>query len=76
MDDGESNETPQNSNNNEGEGNDGDNNTDQNINPVSNDFKQILPAILQLAESSRIHYDQIANIFTELQKEMLEETNK
>ena len=76
MDDGESNETPQNSNNNEGEGNDGDNNTDQNINPVSNDFKQILPAILQLAESSRIHYGQIANIFIELQKEMLEETNK
>ena len=66
MDDGESNESQHNSNNNEGEGNDAENNIDPNINPVSNDFKQILPAILQLAENSSINYEQIANIFITL----------
>ena len=72
--DEESNETPHNSNNNEG--NDIDNNIEQSSNMVSNDLKQIFPAMMQLAESSRIHYDQIANIFKDLQKEMKEEIDK
>ena len=50
-----------------------------NIDPnnlVSNDFKQIFPGILQIAENSRINYEQVANIFIDLQKEMQEDLNK
>ena len=43
---------------------------------VSNDFEQILPSILQIAENSRIYYERVTNIFMDLQKEMQEDINK
>ena len=55
--------------------NENENNIDTN-NIVSNDFKQIFPGILQIAENSRINYEQVANIFIDLQKEMQEDLNK
>ena len=66
--------------NNNGNGNtDVENENENNIDPnnlVSNDFKQIFPGILQIAENSRINYEQVANIFIDLQKEMQEDLNK
>ena len=61
--------------NNENENSDMEQKIDPN-NITSNDFKQILPAILQIAENSRINYEQVANIFMDLQKDMEEDLNK
>ena len=74
---GEDSESQKNDN---GNGNtDVENENENNIDPnnlVSNDFKQIFPGILQIAENSRINYEQVANIFIDLQKEMQEDLNK
>ena len=72
---GGSNETPKNDDNNDDENKDSENFFYQK-NVVSNDFTQIFPAMLQIAENSRIHYEQVANIFMDLQKEMQEDIDK
>ena len=71
----ESNESLQESlgeNNNEIENN----NEGRPSNVLSNDIKKIFPEIYGTTEKSYINYNQIANIYNELEKEMNEEENK
>ena len=72
----ESSESPQDSKSNEN-----DNNYKENINKkyknlISNDFNQIFPDILEKREKTHINYEQIADIFTNLLREMKDNTNK
>ena len=67
-------DSPENSNGNDI--NENDKNTEKLNNLISNDFNQIFPEILEINEKSHINYDQVANVFIELQKEMEEDPDK
>ena len=74
---GESSESPQDSNSNENDNNNYKGKINKKFkNLISNDFNQIFPDILDKREKTHINYDQLAEIFINLIKEMKEDQSK